>query len=347
MNALLTLSPLAVALMGATSMGGAQEAAPVLAQEPTPKSVPTAAAKTASKGYTLTTSMGGLYIDGESLDLTVEVVNGSGENVAIPLWAFTPAALEVDGRSLGERVEGQLLLAPGQRLSTTFDLVPALDGIEETHFALRHTLSVDPLEVLHLNRAEKGINFMELPLEQLGDYQVVMLTTAGPLRFELWPDVAPNHVRNFLDLSYSGFYDGSNFHRVMPGFMIQGGSATPERPAPRQNTAEFSTRRHVPGVLSAARLGNDVNSATSEFFVVHKAAPNLDGLYTAFGMLAGGMDVVESVVKAVDANHTLINELRKITMIDMDNPMVPRVLNRPNPTQSIFRAIVVKAPRKR
>ena len=152
----------------------------------------------------------------------------------------------------------------------------------------------------------------------------------GVIWLELWPDVAPNHVRNFLDLAYIGFYDGTLFHRVIPSFMIQGGQAKQGSTAPRTLDAEFSTKRHVPGVLAAARQGHDINSASSEFFIVHGASPHLDGQYSAFGKVIEGLEVVDRIAAAYDQRFP---------------PGDPRG-EKPVVDQVIEKALVVRAPRR-
>jgi peptidyl-prolyl cis-trans isomerase B (cyclophilin B) len=144
--------------------------------------------------------------------------------------------------------------------------------------------------------AEKGLDFMKMPLADLAQYRVVLETNRGTLEAEMWPDVAPNHVRNFLDLAYTGFYDGKIFHRVIPGFMIQGGdpTGTGTGNGPRRLKAEFSDKKHEKGVLSMAR-SSDPNSASCQFFVMHERSPHLDGQYSAFGKVVGGLDVVDKI----------------------------------------------------
>ena len=120
---------------------------------------------------------------------------------------------------------------------------------------------------------------------------------------ELYPDIAPQSVRNFISLANSGFYNGLIFHRCIYGFMIQGG-------CPDGNgmggpgyciKGEFAANgvandlRHTRGVLSMARA-QDMDSAGSQFFIMHKDAPHLDGQYAAFGMVIDGMDVVDEIV---------------------------------------------------
>ncbi|HPD33362.1 MAG TPA: peptidylprolyl isomerase [Bacteroidota bacterium] len=129
----------------------------------------------------------------------------------------------------------------------------------------------------------------------------------GKIVIELFPDVAPKHVHNFDSLVSIGFYNGSAFHRVIPGFMIQGGSPyskTDDRdkwglsdPSQTKVPAEFSSLHHKRGTISAART-NDPNSATSQFFICVADAPHLDGQYSIFGEVVSGMDVVDKIVNA-------------------------------------------------
>jgi cyclophilin family peptidyl-prolyl cis-trans isomerase len=132
----------------------------------------------------------------------------------------------------------------------------------------------------------------------------VIKTPYGNMTLEFFPEKAPNHVKNFLDLAKKGFYDGCTFHRVIPGFMIQGGcpnskqdaSGTPGTGGPGYNVdAEFNDISHKRGILSMAR-SQDPNSAGSQFFVVVKDSLFLDGQYTAFGRVVDGMDAADKIV---------------------------------------------------
>lgn len=129
----------------------------------------------------------------------------------------------------------------------------------------------------------------------------------GDITIEMFPDVAPKHVHNFDSLVSIGFYNGTAFHRVIPGFMIQGGDPN-SRSGPRstwgygdpsQTTvpAEFSTLKHVRGIISAARA-DDPNSATSQFFICVATAQHLDGKYSIYGKVLTGMDVVDTIVRS-------------------------------------------------
>lgn len=131
-------------------------------------------------------------------------------------------------------------------------------------------------------------------------------TTAGDITIRFFPDKAPNHVRNFLELAEKGFYNGTKFHRVIPGFMIQGGdpntvSGPPESwgmgGSPTKLKAEFNDIPHKRGIVSMAR-SQDPNSASSQFFIVVADSRFLDGQYTAFGQVTKGMDVADKIVSA-------------------------------------------------
>jgi peptidyl-prolyl cis-trans isomerase B (cyclophilin B) len=147
-----------------------------------------------------------------------------------------------------------------------------------------------------MQAAETGLKFLEMPVGELASFHVVLDTSQGEMEIEFWPDVAPNHVRNFLDLSYNGFYDKKTFHRVIPGFMIQGGcpQGSGMGDGPRRLKAEFNARKHVKGVLSMAR-SSDPNSASCQFFVMHAVSPHLDNQYSGFGKLVRGLETLDKI----------------------------------------------------
>ena len=133
--------------------------------------------------------------------------------------------------------------------------------------------------------------------------RAIIRTSVGDMTVEFWPDVAPRTVENFLKLSREGFYEGTCFHRIIKGFMIQGGCPNSKRGSGRQPgtggpgyqiKAEFNSRSHVRGVLSMAR-SSDPDSAGSQFFICHGAAPFLNNKYTAFGKLVEGADVLDKI----------------------------------------------------
>ena len=132
----------------------------------------------------------------------------------------------------------------------------------------------------------------------------IISTTEGDLVIEFWPDVAPGHVENFKKLAQKGFYDGTAFHRVIKGFMIQGGDPL-TKDASKEHAwgtggpghtikAEFNKKSHVRGVVSMAR-SNHPDSAGSQFFICHGDPTFLDRRYTTFGKLVKGDDVLEKI----------------------------------------------------
>ncbi len=133
----------------------------------------------------------------------------------------------------------------------------------------------------------------------------VIKTKFGDITLRFFPDVAPQHVKNFLELAKKGVYDHTIFHRVIPGFMIQGGDPLTKDPAKRAAAgtggpgytikAEFNNRPHKRGTLSMARMSMP-DSAGSQFFICVKDAPFLDHQYTVFGEVVKGMDVVDKIV---------------------------------------------------
>lgn len=149
----------------------------------------------------------------------------------------------------------------------------------------------------------------------------IEMENGGRIRIELYPETAPQSVNNFVSLVSSGFYDGTIFHRVIPGFMIQGGDP--------QGTGmggpgycirgEFASNgvknelKHTRGVLSMARAMNP-NSAGSQFFIMHEDAPHLDGQYAAFGKVIEGLDVVDAVAGCRTGRN--------------DKPLTPQVMKK-------------------
>ncbi|MDG4657070.1 peptidylprolyl isomerase [Ectobacillus antri] len=131
----------------------------------------------------------------------------------------------------------------------------------------------------------------------------IVMENDKQIKAELYPDIAPNTVLNFISLVQKGFYDGTTFHRVIPGFMIQGGDPTGTGTGGPGHTikGEFTANgfknnlKHQTGVLSMARA-NDPNSAGSQFFIMVADASQLDGEYAAFGKVIEGMDVVNEIV---------------------------------------------------
>jgi peptidyl-prolyl cis-trans isomerase B (cyclophilin B) len=142
------------------------------------------------------------------------------------------------------------------------------------------------------------------PMNGSNNEVAVIKTSEGEMVAEFWPDVAPNTVENFKKLAKQGFYDGTAFHRIVKGFMIQGGDPNTKDPNKESSygtggpgysvKAEFNEKLHDKGVLSMAR-SQDPNSAGSQFFVMLGRSPHLDRQYTAFGKLIKGEDVLTKI----------------------------------------------------
>jgi len=144
------------------------------------------------------------------------------------------------------------------------------------------------------------------PMSQYENKVAEVHTSAGEIDIRFFPDVAPNHVKNFIDLAEKGFYNGSKFHRVIPGFMIQGGDPNTISGSPstwgtggsgKNISAEFNSVKHKRGIVSMAR-SNSPDSASSQFFVMVADAPSLDNQYSVFGQVTKGMDVADKIVNA-------------------------------------------------
>jgi cyclophilin family peptidyl-prolyl cis-trans isomerase len=168
--------------------------------------------------------------------------------------------------------------------------------------------AVTPVKIISIKiEPKKTEPFKEATVEEMRK-EVLLKTSLGNITLALDPDLAPEHVRNFLKLVETGWYDHTAFHRLVPGFVIQGGlghTRLPRQTHPadkwvRPLKAEFGERKHIRGVLSMART-EDPHSARTSFFIVLAPAPNLDGKYTVFGKMVDGFDTLERMEKiAVD-----------------------------------------------
>ena len=161
-------------------------------------------------------------------------------------------------------------------------------------------------------------NESDSPAQKIGTHHAVITVKGlGEIKLELYGDIAPITVQNFMDLANSGFYDGLTFHRVISGFVIQGGDpkANGTGGSDKNIKGEFAANgvknsiTHVRGVISMARASS-YDSASSQFFIVHQDnKPSLDGLYAGFGKVTEGMDVVDKIAEntpVVDSNGTVL-----------------------------------------
>jgi len=156
--------------------------------------------------------------------------------------------------------------------------------------------------------------------EELAKYataKATITTKFGKIVVKFFPDLAPLHVKNFIMLAEAGYYNGTPFHRVIPGFMIQGGDPTGSGAGGPGYTipAEFSkTKKHLAGILSMART-SDPNSAGSQFFIMVAPSTHLDGQYSIFGEVVEGMDVVNKIVST--PRDRMDKPLERVDMTDV------------------------------
>ena len=169
----------------------------------------------------------------------------------------------------------------------------------------------------------------------------IEMQDGGIITCELYPDIAPQSVYNFISLANAGFYNGLIFHRVIPGFMIQGGcpDGTGMGGPGYCIKGEFAANgvsndlRHTRGVLSTARA-QAMDSAGSQFFIMHKDAPHLDGQYAAFGMVIDGMDVVDEIVsqpRNMMTNKPKKPQVMKSVTVDTQGVTYPEPEKLPDP----------------
>ncbi len=174
---------------------------------------------------------------------------------------------------------------------------------------------------VHLVQAEtKNKTFTPAEIKKMSETTAIIETKFGNMELRFFPDVAPNHVNNFIELAKKGFYDGTLFHRVIPKFMIQGGDPnSKETDRSKHGTggpgytlkAEFNNKLHKRGILSMARSAHP-DSAGSQFFICVADAPSLNQKYTVFGEVTSGMEVADKIVtQARDARD---NPLERIEM---------------------------------
>jgi peptidyl-prolyl cis-trans isomerase B (cyclophilin B) len=151
---------------------------------------------------------------------------------------------------------------------------------------------------------ERHKTFTKEDIKKMAETKAVIETKFGNIELRFFPEVAPNHVNNFIELAKKGFYDGTTFHRVIPGFMIQGGDPNSRDPDRTKHgmggpgytlKAEFNEKPHKRGTLSMARAANP-DSAGSQFFICVADSFFLDRQYTVFGEVVSGMEVADKIV---------------------------------------------------
>jgi len=198
--------------------------------------------------------------------------------------------------------------------------------------------------------------FSPKEIDEMRHKAVLLHVSDGTIMIELFPEDAPNHVKNFLKLVESGYYDGVVFHRVIPGFMIQAGDPDTKDPDSDrglwgqggpgyQIEEEFNTLHHDRGIVSMARQ-HGLHTAGSQFFIVHKDASYLDGQYTAFGRLiplGGSFKQLDRIASLATDKRDVPLDVSKATILKATvvDPFTPGVYGEPNRNQSIIKTIFV------
>lgn len=170
------------------------------------------------------------------------------------------------------------------------------------------------------NAEIKQKKFTKEEVKKMAETKAVIETRLGNIELKFFPDVAPNHVSNFIELAKKEFYDGTSFHRLIPGFMIQGGDPNSKSPDKAKHgtggpgytiKAEFSEKPHKRGTLSMARAA-DPDTAGSQFFICVADSSFLDRQYTVFGEVVSGMDIADKIVNLTRDRRD--NPLERIEM---------------------------------
>ncbi len=247
-------------------------------------------------------------LSGQDLQLVLTILVHKDMDLDATVLAGYDLETKIDGKDgpkLANKVRGKVKLAAGTKIERTIKIpckqvfpegVPA--GMARVTFAWPKFIGAGATMTL-----APDMSAIKLDQLDLAKTTVTLVTNYGNMTIKFRPDKAPKTVENFIKLAKDGFYNGTRFHRVLRGFMIQGGcpntkegaTGTPGTGSPGYKIdAEFNDIRHVRGVLSMARSA-DPDSAGSQFFVVHAAARHLDGKYTAFGELVSGLETLDKI----------------------------------------------------
>ncbi len=182
---------------------------------------------------------------------------------------------------------------------------------EQENVTLRKQIKTLKQTIQIIKESNKRIQFLK---DQLKGVKARIITNYGNIELSFRPDKAPLHCFNFITRAESGYYDHTLFHRVIPGFMIQGGDPNTKTKNVRSYGQggplvhiphEFNDLKHERGVLSMARVSDVSQGAGSQFFITQAATPQLDGQYTVFGKVAAGMDVVDKIANVKRNNRDL------------------------------------------
>lgn len=202
---------------------------------------------------------------------------------------------------------GVFLLIAGCGGSGMEDLKQANEKLNNENRSLKSSLNKAQNQIKRSGETGKRMLFLA---NQIRGVKARIVTNMGDIELKFHPEKAPVHCLAFITRAESGFYDNTRFHRVIANFMIQGGDPNSKDDDPSNDGMggplvhiphEFNDTKHVPGILSMARISDVSAGAGSQFFIMHGASPNLDNQYTAFGEVTEGMDVVDKIATAETA----------------------------------------------
>lgn len=239
-----------------------------------------------------------------ALQLRIEV----REDCKLPATLLSGRDLEVSvnggkAKPIVTKVSGNVALAGGTVIERTIKIESSEVGAGESSEAIDLVFTWSGVASKAAVKQTPDVSQIAIEDLDLAQTRVALVTDHGTMTVRFYPDKAPNHVKNFIKLSKEGFYNGTKFHRIMRGFMIQGGcpntkegaTGAPGTGNPGYTVdAEFNDVKHTRGILSMAR-SQDPNSAGCQFFVMHGDAPGLDGQYSAFGFLEKGADTLDRI----------------------------------------------------
>lgn len=207
------------------------------------------------------------------------------------------------------------VLVVGCNQAELTNMKDANEKLEAENQSLKSTQTKMQNQMDRMGEIDRRMNFW---VSQMQNVKARIETNMGNMEVKLYPGKAPIHCFAFIARAEGGFYDNTQFHRVIPGFMIQGGDPNSKNKDPYDDGSggplvniphEFNDTKHMKGILSMARVG-DVNAgAGCQFFIMHGPTPHLDGQYTAFGEVTSGLDVLDKIanVKVIENNPRLQN----------------------------------------
>lgn len=245
-----------------------------------------------------------------TLRLTVDVQRDAAVEAA--LVNGMNLTVRVDGKEATTIIEpgqgGAIQMVAGTRLERllSFPVSALTEGVELQEMAVIAVAWKDKVGVDCSFKVAPDSSKVKLDELDLAKTQVILVTNYGEMQLGFRPDKAPGHVKNFLKLCLSGFYEGTKFHRVIRNFMIQGGCPNTKDDSKRSLWGrgnpgykiedELNDLRHLKGTLSMAHSGP--NTGGSQFFIMHSEAPHLNGVHTAFGNVVSGIDVLDAIANA-------------------------------------------------